>query len=140
MNAAERRTATLAILLLLLGWGARALPPSLCENCGDLSAIQVVEASSQQGLTPQMAAPEQKGFKPEKKASGKSKQASGPVSVNRASVQELQKVKGIGPVMAQRIVEFRQKNGPFRGAKDLDKVQGIGQKKLDNLLPFLIFD
>ena len=56
----------------------------------------------------------------------------GPVNVNTADAGTLaRELDGIGPAKAQAIVEYRQKNGPFRTADDLLKVQGIGQKVLD---------
>jgi competence protein ComEA len=56
----------------------------------------------------------------------------GPVNVNSADANTLaRELDGIGPAKAQAIVEYRQKNGPFRSAEDLLKVQGIGQKVLD---------
>jgi competence protein ComEA len=57
---------------------------------------------------------------------------SGPVNVNSADASTLaRELEGIGPVKAQSIVEYRQKNGPFRAAEDLLKVDGIGQRVLD---------
>ena len=56
----------------------------------------------------------------------------GPVNVNSADASTLaRELDGIGPVKAQAIVEYRQKNGPFRAAEDLLKVDGIGQRVLD---------
>jgi competence protein ComEA len=56
----------------------------------------------------------------------------GPVNVNTADATTLAKeLEGIGPAKARAIVEYRQKNGPFRTAEDLLKVQGIGQKVID---------
>ena len=56
----------------------------------------------------------------------------GPVNLNSADATTLAKeLDGIGPAKAQAIVEYRQKNGPFRSAEDLLKVEGIGQKVLD---------
>jgi len=56
----------------------------------------------------------------------------GPVNVNTADASLLaQELDGIGPAKAQAIVEYRQKNGPFRTAEDLLKVQGIGERVLD---------
>ncbi len=52
------------------------------------------------------------------------------VDINSASVEELMSVSGIGQVIAQRIVEFREKNGPYKSVDDLLKVQGIGEKSL----------
>jgi len=57
---------------------------------------------------------------------------SGPVNVNSADAGTLaRELDGVGPAKAQAIVEYRQKNGPFRTADDLLKVDGIGQKVLD---------
>ena len=56
----------------------------------------------------------------------------GPVNVNTADASMIAKeLDGIGPAKAQAIVEYRQKNGPFRAAEDLLKVDGIGQKVLE---------
>lgn len=60
----------------------------------------------------------------------------GPVNVNTADASTLaRELDGIGPVKAQAIVEYRQKNGPFRAAEDLLKVDGIGQRVLDQNRP-----
>lgn len=56
----------------------------------------------------------------------------GPVNLNSADAATLAKeLDGIGPAKAAAIVEYRQKNGPFRAPEDLLKVEGIGQKVLD---------
>jgi comEA protein len=52
------------------------------------------------------------------------------VNVNKATLEELIKVRGIGPVMAKRIIEHRDKNGAFKSIDDLTQVQGIGSNKL----------
>ena len=48
------------------------------------------------------------------------------VNINTASVKELQKLDGIGRGVAQRIVEYREANGPFKRGEDLRKVEGVG--------------
>lgn len=63
--------------------------------------------------------------------------ASAPVDVNTASAEELVVVPGIGKSLAQRIVDFREKNGAFASVDDLLKVQGIGEKSLAKLRPHL---
>ena len=56
----------------------------------------------------------------------------GPVNLNSADATTLAKeLDGIGPAKAQAIVEYRQKNGPFRSPEDLLKVEGIGPKVLE---------
>lgn len=53
---------------------------------------------------------------------------SGVVYVNRATAQQFDSLDGIGPVLAKRIIEFRNTNGPFVDIADLQKVPGIGAK------------
>ena len=64
------------------------------------------------------------------KSSGSGKAAAGNdgvlVNINTASADELTKLKGIGPAMAQRIVEYREENGMFHSSEDLQRVRGIG--------------
>jgi competence protein ComEA len=56
----------------------------------------------------------------------------GPVNINSADASTLaRELDGIGPAKAQAIVEYRQKNGPFRSPEDLLKVQGIGDRVLE---------
>ena len=56
--------------------------------------------------------------------------AAGLVNINTASSAELQTLSGIGPSMAQSIIDERTKNGPFASVDDLMRVSGIGEKKL----------
>jgi competence protein ComEA len=58
-----------------------------------------------------------------------------PVDINRASVEELIGLPGIGEVTAKRIVEFREQHGPFKRVEDLLKVKGIGEKSFQKLRP-----
>ena len=55
------------------------------------------------------------------------------ININRATVEEFTKLKGVGVGLAKRIVADRQKNGPFKTTEDLMRVSGIGQKKFDQL-------
>ncbi len=53
------------------------------------------------------------------------------ININRATEQELQRLNGVGEVLARRIIEFRTTYGPFRRPEDLMKVKGIGPKTLE---------
>jgi competence protein ComEA len=55
----------------------------------------------------------------------------GPLDLNRATALELQELPGIGPVLAERIVAFRERQGPFLSVEDLLQVPGIGEKTLE---------
>ena len=52
------------------------------------------------------------------------------VNINTAGVDELMTLKGVGAKIAQRIVEYREANGPFMSVEDLKNVKGIGEKTL----------
>jgi competence protein ComEA len=51
-----------------------------------------------------------------------------PVNLNTATAADLEKLPGVGPATAARIIEYRQKNGAFKKAEELMNVQGIGEK------------
>ncbi|RJX22843.1 MAG: ComEA family DNA-binding protein [Ammonifex sp.] len=55
------------------------------------------------------------------------------ININTADVRTLESLPGIGPALAQRIVEYRDANGPFTSPDDLVNVPGIGEKKLAQL-------
>jgi competence protein ComEA len=60
-----------------------------------------------------------------------------PVNLNTATATDLEKLPGIGPAVAARIVEFRQKNGGFKKIEDLMNVRGIGEKTFLKLKPLV---
>lgn len=56
----------------------------------------------------------------------------GPVNVNQASAQVLaDNLTGVGPAIAERIVEYRKANGPFKAVDDLAKVKGVGPATIE---------
>ena len=59
------------------------------------------------------------------------------VNVNTASATDLQKLPGVGPAMAARIIEYRDKNGGFKKLEDLMNVKGIGEKTFLKLKPLV---
>lgn len=63
-----------------------------------------------------------------------------PVELNRATAADLERLPGIGPELARRIVAHREEHGPFRRLEDLTAVKGLGPKKLERLAAFLIVE
>jgi competence protein ComEA len=59
------------------------------------------------------------------------------VDLNKADLQQLQSLPGVGSAIAQRILDFREANGPFERVEDLLKVRGIGEKSFEKLRPYL---
>jgi competence protein ComEA len=60
-----------------------------------------------------------------------------PLDINLASREELMRLPGIGPVLAERIVADRQANGPFRRVEDLTRIRGIKSRTLEKLRPYI---
>ncbi|GIV05508.1 MAG: hypothetical protein KatS3mg016_1083 [Fimbriimonadales bacterium] len=61
-----------------------------------------------------------------------------PLDLNTATAEQLEAIPGIGPVLAQRIVDYRRTNGRFQSVDELLEVQGIGQKRLETMRPYVV--
>jgi competence protein ComEA len=61
-----------------------------------------------------------------------------PVDLNSATAEQLDALPGIGPVTAQKIVDYRQAHGPFTSVDDLDAIPGIGPARIENLRGLVI--
>ncbi len=55
------------------------------------------------------------------------------ININTADEQELQNIKGVGPAIAKRIVDYREQNGAFTAIEELKKVRGIGNKTFEKM-------
>lgn len=107
------------------------------ENAGKPDALPLAEPTRilAANVKPEKPVP-QSSAKP---ASGK--KLIGTIIFSTASASELQQISGIGPVMAARLIEFRErKGGKVQHFNDFLKVKGIGKKKLEVLKKHLILD
>jgi competence protein ComEA len=57
----------------------------------------------------------------------------GPISLSSATVEELDELPGVGPITAQKIVDYRSEHGPFATVDDLDAVPGVGPTRIEQL-------
>jgi competence protein ComEA len=112
------------------------------EHVDDLRRVKGIGPKRQEQLQPFVRVEGDEQFvKPPPKSADKltKKDSAGdPVDVNSASAEELQKLPGVGKVLASRIIAEREK-APFRSAEDLRRVPGIGPKTLEKLRPLVKF-
>ncbi len=59
------------------------------------------------------------------------------ININTADSEELQKIPGIGPVTADKIIQYRESNGAFHKVEDITNVSGIGDKTLEKMRPMI---
>jgi competence protein ComEA len=89
------------------------------------------------GQPPAVGAPASGGTASGGTAAGGAGTADSPVDLNTATVAQLDALPGVGPVLAQRIVDWRTEHGRFDTVNDLSKVSGIGEAKLTDLKPLV---
>ena len=66
-----------------------------------------------------------------------SAESSGKININSADETELVKLSGIGEALSQRIIQYREENGPFETIEEIMKVSGISQKKFEAVKEFI---
>ena len=62
------------------------------------------------------------------------------ININTATAEELMRLDGVGPKYASRIIEYREKYGPFKTPEDIMQVSGIGQKTFEKNKKILIVE
>lgn len=61
-----------------------------------------------------------------------------PIHINLAGKEEFMALPGIGEVLAQRIVDYREEHGPFGSVEELMNVEGIGKKRMEEMLELIM--
>lgn len=153
MNASEKRILKLAVTLFVIGFILRFLPwglPSIesfevgedvvvpLNSPSSSSKLEYSGASSAVAL--ELDSLTTNDSSKTRKNTLKKKNVTFPIHINTAGTDELCALKGVGPKLAEKILEQRKSSGPFKNASDLQKVPGIGKKKLESILQQVIFD
>lgn len=129
----EKKAMAFLAGLLLLGSGVRG-----ARAFGDAKAVSTEERTA---LRNQIAAVDsaREASKAGRKRNAKPAGPVAPVDLDRATVEEMQQVKGIGPVLAARIVANRDSLGAFGSMEGLRAVPGVGPRTADKLAPQVTF-
>ena len=117
--------AAIALLVLAMGgtWESASAAPTLAQS-------STASSSGGSGGSGSGAAP-----KPAAKSAHK--ELSGKLNLNQATPEQLALLPSVGPTKADRIVEWRKKNGGFKRVADLRRVKGFGYKTFKRLEPYL---
>ena len=110
------------VLLLVLGLiltGAALIGASLARNLPNSSGVCYVSNAEKSSLIAQGEAVNPK------------------LNINSAAPEELEELDGIGEAIAQNIVNYRESHGKFSSISELKKVEGVGDKTLDKIEPYI---
>ena len=110
-----------------------ALPSSSSPTSGTAPLASPTSPDVQHGEASPPAA--QEGGEPDITASATppGQQDDGRININTADAAQLQRMNGVGPVTAQRIIDYRAEHGPYTSVDDLLNVKGIGAKTLEKI-------
>lgn len=98
----------------------------------DLNAINLAAkvADGQQVVVPRRGTAASVGGSTAAAGGGGATPSQGPISLNTATAEQLDTLDGVGPVTAQKILDYRRQHGGFRSIDDLGQIPGIGPKRL----------
>jgi competence protein ComEA len=87
-------------------------------------------ADGQQVIVPRRGAGAEPGSASDSTGAGA---GSTPISLNTATVEQLDELEGVGPATAQKILDWRKQHGGFKSVEDLQQISGIGPKRFESL-------
>ncbi len=147
-TASETKVIIFLAIAFVAGTGIRWLKPAFPDDANaaqefDYSAIdkEFFERSKKipelTSAPPPSSASDSAGPAASAKSSSISPSAPAIINLNTATKQQLMSLPGIGESYADRIITYRDDNGPFESVEQLERIKGIGFKKLERLRPLL---
>jgi competence protein ComEA len=128
---------TTVLLVLWMGWPAPDDPTVLVGvQTGEGEREETALQREEPHTAPQATVATTSSIPTGARSQGKQ----GKLDLNRATAEELQHLPGIGPVLAQRVIEQRTTHGAFHTVDGLRNVKGIGKKRMDQLRPLIMVD
>lgn len=152
MNKAEKKILTISTILFFIGVFVRFIPwelPTIDQlpeqsnleyTSAPVFSTESVSLKAQKIKDENQALKIEKKEKKAKKTQKKAKKVKFPIHINSATKDELCALKGVGEALAEKILAYKDQNGPYLNPDDLKKVPGIGNKKLESILQGIIFD
>lgn len=135
MNRRERIVLYFLIFALLVGIIINLIQKEREKR--NIQPIQISDISASGGPTPQIPTETEDSSKsPQIKGGFQESSKKRPaiqIDINRATVSELELLPGIGPVLAKRIVDYREKIGRFNKKEELLEIHGIGKKRYEKI-------
>jgi len=101
-------------------------------DAGKINMAQALK-DGMQIVVPEKLAANSSGNEVQSKAAAPAGSSSNLININTADAKELDRLPGVGPAMAQRIIEYRTTSGAFQAIEDLKKVHGMGAAKFEKL-------
>ena len=117
---------TMGVVFWIVSQAPQTMPRPALPQQAPLAQSDRLEAPSPVGDAPQQAPVTTR----EPQGVSKDPQL---IDLNRASVEDFEQLPGVGPVLARRVVAYRESKGRFHAVEELRGVKGIGQKKLERL-------
>jgi len=140
MNKSEKKALLLFLVLFGIGFLIRLLPIEPVPAIEEFSVEEKESLLEGEVKDVKESVVENKKVSFPVKKTKKKAEIKFPISINKATLEELCAKKGVGPKLAEKMIAYRDSVGGFKTASDLLKVPGIGKKKSKNILHDVIFD
>lgn len=133
----EQRFIIFLLFSLMLGLGVRRYREGRTapDEAWRLQKAEILQQFSERA--PLTVAEDKQPSAPAEDKMSVKKSLTGKININTATATELQTLPKIGPAMASRILDYQQQNGPFKSIEEIQKVKGIGPKTFEIIRDYI---